>query len=121
MLCGLPRAVRSYLTEFGGEWVQAFPKDSWENITNAYEPFTFNDFGSKIPLQEFRPTTVTESARAHRYYSISTGMQIGHPPGCTNFGCANLAVPVLAVPIVAAPVHSRAFRILFSLFECFGH
>jgi hypothetical protein len=44
------------LTEFGGEWVQLFPKDSWENVTNEYEPFTFNDFGAKIPLLTLRPT-----------------------------------------------------------------
>jgi hypothetical protein len=36
--------------------VQLFPKDSWENTTNEYEPFTFNDYGAKVPLQEFRPT-----------------------------------------------------------------
>jgi len=42
------------LTEFGGEWVQSFPKDSWQNKTNEYEPYTFNDYGSKIPLSEFR-------------------------------------------------------------------
>jgi hypothetical protein len=47
----------SDLTAFGGEWVKLFPKDSWENKTNEYEPFTFNDFGAKIPLPEFRPTT----------------------------------------------------------------
>jgi hypothetical protein len=45
------------LTAFGGEWVQLFPKDSWENVTNEYEPFTFNDYGAKIPLAEFRPNT----------------------------------------------------------------
>merc|ERR1719305_244948 len=44
------------LTAFGAEWVQLFPKDSWENTTNEYEPFTFNDYGAKVPLQEFRPT-----------------------------------------------------------------
>jgi hypothetical protein len=44
------------ITAFGGEWVQLFPKDSWENTTNEYEPFTFNDYGAKVPLQEFRPT-----------------------------------------------------------------
>jgi hypothetical protein len=43
------------LTEFGGEWVQLFKKDSWENVTNEYEPFTFNDFGAKIPLLNLRP------------------------------------------------------------------
>ena len=31
------------LTAFGAEWVQLFPKDSWENTTNEYEPFTFNE------------------------------------------------------------------------------
>ena len=25
---------------------------------HRYEPYTFNDYGSKIPLQEFRPTTI---------------------------------------------------------------
>merc|ERR1719311_890343 len=44
------------LTAFGGEWVQLFPKDSWENTTNEYEPFTFNHYGAKIPLPEFRAT-----------------------------------------------------------------
>merc|ERR1719182_437985 len=44
------------LTAFGGEWVQLFPKDSWENVTNEYEPFTFNMFGAKIPLPGFRST-----------------------------------------------------------------
>ena len=50
------------MTAFGGEWVQLFPKDSWANVTNEYEPFTFNDYGAKIPLPEFRPTpTGTEA------------------------------------------------------------
>ena len=44
------------LTAFGGEWVQLFPKDSWENTTNEYEPFTFNMYGAKIPLPNFRST-----------------------------------------------------------------
>ena len=42
--------------------MQAFPKDSWENITNEYEPYTFNDYGSKIPLAIFRDTVVAGSA-----------------------------------------------------------
>jgi hypothetical protein len=46
------------LTEFGGEWVKSYPKDSWSNETNEYEPYTFNDYGSKIPLDEFRPVTI---------------------------------------------------------------
>jgi hypothetical protein len=45
------------LTAFGAEWVQLFPKGSWHNATNEYEPFLFNDFGAKIPLAEFRPTS----------------------------------------------------------------
>jgi hypothetical protein len=44
-------------TAFGAEWVQMFPKDSWSNVTNEYEPFAFNDYGAKIPLAEFRPTS----------------------------------------------------------------
>jgi len=47
----------SALSAFGAEWVQLFPKDSWENTTNEYEPFTFNEYGAKIPLPEFRPTS----------------------------------------------------------------
>merc|ERR1719408_889390 len=43
------------ITALGAEWVQLFPKDSFENVTNEYEPFTFNDFGAKVPL--FRKTT----------------------------------------------------------------
>ena len=38
------------MTAFGGEWVQLFKKDSWVNVTNEYEPFTFNSFGAKLPL-----------------------------------------------------------------------
>ena len=44
------------LTAFGGEWVQVFPKDSWENTTDEYEPYTFNHYGAKIPLPELRST-----------------------------------------------------------------
>jgi hypothetical protein len=51
------------LTEFGGEWVKLYEKDSWKNVTNEYEPYTFNDFGTKIPLQEFRPTTIDGDGR----------------------------------------------------------
>merc|ERR1719316_701675 len=46
------------LTEFGGEWVKSYPKDSWQNVTNEYEPYTFNDYGSKIPLDQFRAVTI---------------------------------------------------------------
>merc|ERR1719456_1054541 len=53
----------SEITEFGAEWVKAYEKDSWKNETNEYEPYTFNDFGSKIPLQEFRGTTVADDNR----------------------------------------------------------
>merc|ERR1719160_1723039 len=45
------------LTAFGGEWVKLFPKDSWENTTNEYEPYIFNSYGAKIPLPDFRPTS----------------------------------------------------------------
>jgi hypothetical protein len=51
------------MTEFGAEWVKAYEKDSWTNVTNEYEPYTFNDFGSKIPLQEFRSTTIDDANR----------------------------------------------------------
>merc|ERR1719197_299894 len=48
------------LSAFGAEWVQMFPKDSWTNVTNEYEPFSFNEFGAKIPLPEFRPEDAEE-------------------------------------------------------------
>merc|ERR1719163_3893 len=40
----------------GEKTVKLTPKDSWSNVTIEYEPFTFNHFGAKIPLPEFRPT-----------------------------------------------------------------
>ena len=40
------------LTAFGAEWVQLFPKDSWENTTNEYEPFTFNE-SAAFPVNVF--------------------------------------------------------------------
>jgi hypothetical protein len=43
------------MTEFGSEWVQLFRKDSWENITNEYEPWTMNKYGAKIPLNRNTP------------------------------------------------------------------
>ena len=43
--------------------MQLFPKDSWENTTNEYEPFTFNMYGAKIPLPGFRSTPTGIDAR----------------------------------------------------------
>ena len=48
------------LTAFGGEWVQAFPKDSWQNITNEFEPsaphnntdWFWNHFSMKIDYSD---------------------------------------------------------------------
>jgi hypothetical protein len=48
------------MTAFGGEWVKLFKKDSWVNVTNEYEPFTFNSFGAKVPLLRM-PATQHES------------------------------------------------------------
>ena len=42
-----------------------------------------DDFGA-VGLERDGPE-VTESARAHSYYSISTGTQTATPPGCTIF------------------------------------
>ena len=28
-------------------WVQMYPKDSWTNVTNEYEPYSFNDYGHR--------------------------------------------------------------------------
>jgi sugar lactone lactonase YvrE len=38
------------ISAFGAEWLMLFPKDSWRNITCEFEPWTYNAFGSKIPL-----------------------------------------------------------------------
>jgi sugar lactone lactonase YvrE len=38
------------ISSFGAEWLMLFPKDSWRNITCEFEPWTYNAFGSKIPL-----------------------------------------------------------------------
>jgi hypothetical protein len=41
------------ISAFGAEWLMLFPKDSWRNVTCEFEPFTFNAFGSKVPLFRF--------------------------------------------------------------------
>jgi hypothetical protein len=38
------------ISAFGAEWLMLFPKDSWRNITCEFEPWTYNAFGSKVPL-----------------------------------------------------------------------
>merc|ERR1719324_1002427 len=64
------------LTAFGGEWVQLFPKDSWENTTNEYEPFTFNEYGAKIPLPEFRPTSAGLADDAPNAGTVNVFMEV---------------------------------------------
>jgi len=63
------------LTAFGGEWVQLFPKDSWENVTNEYEPFTFNDYGAKVPVFRSTSTPLADDAPTedvlHVYMEVS--------------------------------------------------
>merc|ERR1719247_1235367 len=49
-------------TRFGAEWIQLFPKDSWTNVTNEYEPFTFNSYGAKIPLNRATSTEHADDA-----------------------------------------------------------
>merc|ERR1719316_738921 len=64
------------LTAFGGEWVQLFPKDSWENTTNEYEPFTFNQYGAKIPLPEFRATSTGLADDAPEVDTLTVFMEV---------------------------------------------
>merc|ERR1719183_2077130 len=64
------------LTAFGAEWVQLFPKDSWGNVTNEYEPFTFNEYGAKIPLPEFRPTSTGLSDDAAATNTMNIFMEV---------------------------------------------
>ena len=40
---------------------------------HRYEPYTFNDYGSKIPLQEFRATTVDSADRTIVIDAANTG------------------------------------------------
>jgi hypothetical protein len=42
--------------------VQLFPKDSWSNTTNEYEPFTFNEYGAKIPVFRTPSTGLADDA-----------------------------------------------------------
>merc|ERR1719375_244455 len=63
-------------TEFGGEWVQMYPKDSWTNVTNEYEPFTFNEYGAKIPLAEFRPTSTGLADDAPKLPELNVFMEV---------------------------------------------
>jgi hypothetical protein len=64
------------LTEFGGEWVQMFPKDSWTNVTNEYEPYSFNQFGAKIPLAEFRATSTGLADDAPKVDALDVYMEV---------------------------------------------
>jgi hypothetical protein len=64
------------LTEFGGEWVQMFPKDSWSNVTNEYEPYSFNEYGAKIPLAEFRPTSTGLADDAPEEDTLNVFMEV---------------------------------------------
>jgi hypothetical protein len=63
------------MTAFGAEWVQLFPKDSWSNVTNEYEPFTFNEYGAKIPLFRAPSTGLADDAPnegvVHVYMEVS--------------------------------------------------
>jgi hypothetical protein len=43
------------LTAFGSEWVKLFEKDSWSNKTVEWEPFTFNEYGAKVPFLRWKP------------------------------------------------------------------
>merc|ERR1719473_1989722 len=64
------------MTAFGAEWVQLFPKDSWANVTNEYEPFTFNEYGAKIPLPEFRPVSTGLSDDAAPTNRLNVFMEV---------------------------------------------
>jgi hypothetical protein len=64
------------LTAFGAEWVQLFPKDSWKNVTNEYEPFSFNEYGAKIPLAEFRPTSTGTADDAADAETLNVFMEV---------------------------------------------
>ena len=44
----LGRGIRyNYL---GAEFVNMYKKDDWTPLRSEFEPFTFNDYGSKVPL-----------------------------------------------------------------------
>jgi hypothetical protein len=63
-------------TEFGGEWVQMFPKDSWSNVTNEYEPYSFNQYGAKIPLEDFRATSTGLADDAPKVDTLDVYMEV---------------------------------------------
>jgi hypothetical protein len=62
------------ITAFGGEWVQLFPKDSWANVTNEYEPFTFNEYGAKISV--FRPPSTGLANDAPNEGTLNVFMEV---------------------------------------------
>merc|ERR1719265_967932 len=49
---------RNY-TAFQAEWLMLFPKDSWTQVETELELFTWNPYGSVIPLKEYRPLDPT--------------------------------------------------------------
>lgn len=64
-----------------------------------------DDKGELITAPGSPRCEVTESARAHRYFSVSAGSTV--PPGCTNSRIYHPpAVPILAVPTLAVPVEA---------------
>jgi len=62
------------MTAFGAEWVQLFPKDSWANVTNEYEPFTFNEYGAKISV--FRPPSTGLADDAPNEPTLNVYMEV---------------------------------------------
>merc|ERR1719335_1477124 len=52
------------ISSFGGEWISLYPKDSFLNLTTEFEPYTYNEYGAKIPIAALRGVTELEAATA---------------------------------------------------------
>merc|ERR1719271_1629260 len=107
------------MTAFGGEWVQAFPKDSWQNVTNEYEPFTQNDYGTKIPLPEFRPITAGTASDAPEEDTLNVFMEVADE-GDYEFKYGNPGL-VSGDKWVAVEFKSTLLRVGIPWADCTGY
>lgn len=51
---------------FGGEFLQMYAKDKWDVLSAETEPYSFNAFGSKVPLKMFRPGEGALNSNGHQ-------------------------------------------------------
>lgn len=66
----LPRGILTFQAEF----LQMYEKGSWEKIRSEHEPYTHNDYGSVVPLDQFRNSggTATDGTRLENNDNVTS-------------------------------------------------